>query len=85
VLNYEVPSETHLQAPYLRAAFEPQLFVDISAYIDRKLAAVRCFESQIGVAPALRSPETLKALATWRGAQIGCAAGEAFVVTGQVA
>ena len=80
IVAYEVPSETHLQAPYLKAGFEPQLWVDISATLEAKLDALACFESQVGPGPELRSLQTLRALATWRGAQIHAAAAESFVV-----
>lgn len=84
VASYEVPSETHLQAPYLRAGFEPQLWLDISDSLSAKLEALACFGSQIGPAPGLRSLQTVEALARWRGAQIGTQAAEAFVVLRQV-
>lgn len=80
---YETPSETHLQAPYLHAGFEPHMWVDISGQLARKLEALACFKSQVS-SPGLRSLETLGALAHWRGAQIGKAAAEAFVVVRQV-
>ena len=80
---YEAPSETHLQAPYLHAGFEPHMWVDISDQLDRKLEALACFESQVS-SPGLRSLETLSALAHWRGAQIGKPAAEAFVVVRQI-
>ena len=85
VLAYETATETHLQSPHLRPAFEPHLWIDISAQIDTKLAALANFESQIGPAPALRSLTALQALATWRGAQIGVRAAEAYVVLRAVA
>lgn len=83
-LYYEVPSETHLQAGYLHPAFDPQVFIDVSEQIHAKLAALNCFKSQIGGAPELRSLNAVEALATWRGAQIGRRAAEAFVVGRQV-
>jgi LmbE family N-acetylglucosaminyl deacetylase len=82
VACYETPSETHLQAPYLHASFEPHMWVDVSAQLSRKLEALTCFKSQIS-SPGLRSLEALSALAHWRGAQIGRAAAEAFVVIRQ--
>ena len=84
VLAYETATETHLQSPYLRPSFEPNLWVDVSDHIETKIAALSKFRSQIAPAPALRSLEALRALATWRGAQIGVHAAEAFMMLRQV-
>lgn len=80
VLSYEVPTETHLQPPHLRPSFEPHLWVDISDQLVKKRKALACFGSQIVPAPGLRSLEAVEALATWRGAQIGVRAAEAFTM-----
>ena len=79
VYCYEVQSETHWNAPYLEAAFTPNVWVDITAHLDTKLRALSCYESQIRPAPDARSLDAVKALATWRGSQQGVAAAEAFV------
>lgn len=79
VLAYETATETHLQSPHLRPSFEPNLWIDISEHVDTKIEALSKFRSQIAPAPALRSLETLRALATWRGGQIGVRAAEAFM------
>lgn len=84
VLAYETATETHLQSPHLRPSFEPHLWVDISDHIDTKIEALSKFHSQIAPAPALRSLEALRALATWRGAQVGAPAAEAFMMLRQV-
>lgn len=80
VLAYETATETHLQSPYLRPSFEPNVWIDISGHVGTKLEALSCFESQMAPAPALRSIRSLEALATWRGAQIGVKAAESFVL-----
>lgn len=79
VLAYETLSETNWNAPYLTPAFLPNCFVDISASIDRKLAAFRQFASQHRAPPHERSVETIRALATLRGATVHRPAAEAFV------
>lgn len=80
VIAYETATETHLQSPHLRPSFEPHLWIDISQQIDTKMEALSKFSSQMAPAPALRSLESLRALATWRGAQIGVRAAESFMV-----
>lgn len=80
VLCYEVPTETHLNIPYVEPGFIPNVWFDISDYVDRKIEAFGCFASQAQADPLPRSPSALRALATWRGSQMGVAAAEAFVL-----
>jgi len=76
---YEVQSETHWNIPYAEAAFVPNCWVDISEHLDLKLRALACYESQIRPLPDARSLDAVRALAVWRGSQIGLKAAEAFV------
>jgi len=80
VLCYEVLSETHWNPPYLEAGFVPNVWIDISETVDAKMQALECFKSQMGSAPSPRSPDAMKALARWRGAQAGTHYAEAFVL-----
>ncbi len=84
VLCYETPTETHLQHPHAQGGFEPNLWLDVSDHIDRKLEALACYASQMAPLPSLRGPGASEALATWRGAQIGVRAAEAFSIVRQV-
>lgn len=83
VLAYETLSETHLSPPYLAPAFQPNVFVDISAHIDRKLDAMRAYASQLQSDNLPRSIAALRALATFRGTHIGVDAAEGFVLLGE--
>ncbi|WP_224826140.1 PIG-L deacetylase family protein [Cognatishimia sp. MH4019] len=80
VLAYETLSETNWNAPYLSPAFLPQVFCDISDTLQRKLDAFAMFESQARQAPHERSVESLRALATLRGATVHAQAAEGFVL-----
>jgi len=84
ILCYETLSETNWYAPPITPAFVPQLFVDISATIGRKLEAFAAFESQVRAFPEERSVEALSALATLRGASVHLRAAEAFMVVRQI-
>jgi LmbE family N-acetylglucosaminyl deacetylase len=84
VLAYETMSETNWNAPYLSPSFVPNLFVDISGTLDRKLKAMQMFASQLRDFPHERSLEALKALAVVRGATVHLPAAEAFVIIRQV-
>lgn len=80
VAMYETPTETHLFPPALAPSFSPNLWVDVSATIEAKLQAWACYASQHHSGRTPRSPEAVAALATVRGAEIGCDAAEAFIV-----
>ncbi len=84
VLAYETLSETNWNAPYLSPAFQPQVFVDISNYLDKKLAAIEIVKSQVQDFPHERSLEALQALARLRGATVHRHAAEAFVLIRQI-
>lgn len=80
LLAYETLSETNWNAPYITPPFVPNLFLDIETTLDKKLAAMRAFSSQLRAAPHERSLEALQALATLRGATVHRRAAEAFVL-----
>ncbi len=84
IYTYETLSETHWNAPYVEPGFLPNVWVDISEYLERKLDAVRCFASQVREAPDPRSLDAVRALAVWRGSQIGIHAAEAFVMVRRI-
>lgn len=79
ILCYETLSETNWYAPPLTPAFLPNVFIDISSTLERKLDAFRCFESQVKPFPEERSIEALEALARSRGATVHLKAAEAFM------
>lgn len=77
---YETLSETHWNAPHIEPNFVPNWVVDISEFLDKKLAAIACYQSQIPDWPGSRSIGTAEALAKFRGTQAGFAFGEAFQI-----
>jgi len=78
VYAFEVPSSTEWAFGGLRPAFRPNVFVDVTATIEAKIAAMACYETEIREFPHPRSPEALRALATRWGSVVGCRAAEAF-------
>lgn len=76
---FEVLSSTEWNAPAF-AAFQPNLFVDISPYLDRKLAALQAYEEEMRAVPHSRSIVHAEILARHRGHCVGLAAAEAFVL-----
>lgn len=79
VFAYETVSETHWNLPYLEPGFFPNHWVEINGYLEKKLEALACFESQMRPFPDARSLEAVDALARWRGSQMSLCAAEAFV------
>lgn len=80
LLFFEVPSSTEWQPPGSGAAFTPNWFVDISATLERKLKALEAYAAELRVWPHPRSREGVEYLARWRGATVGVAAAEAFML-----
>lgn len=79
VLAYETLSETHWNVGGIEPTFNPDLFVDVTEFMDRKIEALNCYASQVHNAPS-RSLEATRALAKFRGSQNGCGYAEAYKV-----
>ncbi len=73
VLAYDQP-----QLAWNHTPFHPNFYVDISDYLEAKLAAYRCHASQIRPEPHHASVENVERLARLRGSEISVAAAEAF-------
>ena len=80
ILCFEVASSTEWQPPGSGAPFEPGWFVDISATLPRKLAALDAYSAEMRDWPHPRSREGVEHLGRWRGATVGCDAAEAFML-----
>jgi LmbE family N-acetylglucosaminyl deacetylase len=80
LLMYEVPSSTEQSPPILESAFLPNYYVDITRYIDKKIEAYRCYETEKRHYPHPRSEEAIKILAQKRGIEIGFEYAEAFMM-----
>lgn len=76
VAAYETLSETHWNAPHIEPNFNPNWIIDISIFYDKKIEALKCYESQISDFPSPRSLGAVEALAKFRGTQAGFAYGE---------
>lgn len=80
VFVYETQSETDFDLSPDSAGFRPNVFVDISDTIERKIEIAAIFESEFLEHPFPRSFEGIRALATLRGAASGFLAAEAFML-----
>lgn len=80
LLFYEVASSTEWRPAASRTPFAPDWFVDISAHWATKRRALEAYASEMRPAPHPRSVDALEHLAGWRGASVGCAYAEAFML-----
>ncbi len=84
VLVYECLSETEFAPPLPESAFIPNVFVDITKHLDKKLAIMEQYSSEIMEAPFPRSVESIEALARFRGSRIGKEYAEAFMLMEEI-
>jgi len=80
ILMYETPSSTEWGSPYLTIAFQPNLYVDISPFLDQKLEAFARYSGEIRPFPHPRSPRALADRAHFWGSRINRESAEAFVL-----
>ena len=78
IYAFEVPSSTEWAFGSLQPAFRPNVFVDVTATLEAKIAAMACYETETREFPHPRSPEGLRVIATRWGTVVGCQAAEAF-------
>lgn len=84
VYAYETISETGWNIPGLHNAFDPNVFEDISDYVDLKVRALETYKSQVEPYPAARSSRAAKSLAEYRGTTVGLRAAEAFTLIREI-
>ena len=84
IYAYETLSETGINVPTPENTFIPNVFEDISDYIDGKLEAMSFFKTQVHPFPDLRSLEAIESLAKFRGATVNVKAAEAFMLVREI-
>jgi LmbE family N-acetylglucosaminyl deacetylase len=80
LLFFEVASSTEWQPPSSAPHFAPNVFVDIRNTLERKLEALRMYETEMRAWPHARSIRAVEHQARWRGATAGMEAAEAFML-----
>lgn len=80
LLFFEIPSSTEWQIAGVAPPFLPNYFVDISDCLDKKLKALKAYESEMRPWPHPRSLQAVEHLARWRGSMVGVEAAEGFVL-----
>ena len=78
ILMIEALSETEFALATQATTFVPNVYVDITPFIDKKLEIMSMFEGELMEEPWPRSLSTIKALARVRGSRAGVMYAEAF-------
>jgi len=76
---YEVISETEFGNNLYHEAFHPNLWIDVSTYLEKKIEIMSIYESEIDQHPFPRSKKNIKNLASFRGSTIGVQYAESFI------
>lgn len=84
ILAYETLSETGWDIPNTINEFIPAVYCDITKFLDKKIAAMKIYQTQVSAFPGTRSLEAVKALAIHRGTMMGLEAAEAFSMIREV-
>jgi len=84
VLGYETLSSTDAAPQRGERMFMPNVYSEISPYLEGKLDIMRLYESEIHEEPMPRSPSAIRALARFRGATISTEYAEAFTLIREV-
>ena len=74
----EALSETEFSPAIPSTSFVPNVFVDITKYMDKKLEIMSLYETEVMPEPFPRSLSSIKALARVRGSRAGVMYAEAF-------
>jgi LmbE family N-acetylglucosaminyl deacetylase len=80
ILMFETPSSTEWSSPSLTAPFQPNVYVDVSEFLERKIKAFTCYTAEVRQFPHPRSPEALAERARYWGSIVNRRAAEAFVL-----
>jgi LmbE family N-acetylglucosaminyl deacetylase len=84
VLSFETLSSTEAAPQSVANAFVPNVYRDITPYIDQKIAIMSAYQSELQAEPMPRAPSSIRALARYRGASVGVEYAEAFMLIREV-
>lgn len=76
----EISSSTDWAFPSNNSYFKPNLFIDISKSIERKIEALKFYSNVLRKKPHPRSIDVIKSLANYRGSQCNSFFAEAFEI-----
>lgn len=80
ILMFETPSSTEWSSPSLTPSFQPNVYVDITPFLDQKIAAFNCYSAEVRPYPHPRSPQALADRAHYWGSLINRESAEPFML-----
>jgi LmbE family N-acetylglucosaminyl deacetylase len=80
ILLYETLSETEFAPPSASHAFIPNMFNDVTKYMDKKLQIMKLYTTEQMDEPFPRAMSSISSLARYRGSRIGVEFAEAFML-----
>ncbi len=80
IYGYETLSETGWNSPNVQNEFLPNVYIDITDYLDGKIKAMKYYDTQVADYPSARSLEAIEALAKYRGTLMHYRAAESFML-----
>ncbi len=79
IYAFETASSTEWNYDYTDP-FRPNVYFDITGCVEAKIKGMACYRSESREYPHPRSSEALRALARYRGSNVGFEAAEAFML-----
>lgn len=76
IRTFEVLSSTHWGSD----EFNPNLFVDVTKFKEKKIAAIKCYDTEMRDSPHARSFEAIESQLSFRGHVVGKKYAEAFCI-----
>jgi len=80
IYSFDSPSSTE----WSTRPFVPNMFVDIGGFLEKKIEAIKCYETELRDAPHPRSIEALESRARYWGSHCGVLFAEAFEVIREI-
>ena len=80
----ETLSETEFAIGTKEDSFIPNMFIDITDFLERKIEIMNIYKNETESHPFPRSERNLRALATFRGATAGCEYAESFMILKEI-
>jgi len=78
IYTYEIPSSTEWGTPEINNIFKPNVFIDITDFIEMKIKAVKCYKTELRSYLHPRSPDAVRAYNKRNGIEIGKKFAERF-------
>ena len=80
LLLYPTPSATEWDVPVIKRPFVANSHVDIDAYLDTKIEALKAYGTELRAFPHPRSPQAIRAIAAAAGIKVGLRHAEEFML-----